>query len=529
MVINHMQLVQCEIDPTNPNVVWVGTGENQNQNNVIYGDGIYKSEDGGKSWKNMGIGNSEHIGGIAIDPKNSMTVYAAAYGSLRNPGGDRGIFKTVNGGKTWENVLKISDYTGCYEVHMDPRYPNILYATAHQRMRNLYTGVYGGPESGIYRTLDYGVTWEKLSKGLPSENVGRIGISISPVNPDLLYAIIEATDDDKGIYKSVDRGASWTKQSSYISSYPFYFQKLYCDTKDVNRVYSDDVLIQVTIDGGKTWKNFGDKFKHADNHAIWMDPNNNEHMIAGCDGGVYETYDQAKNWDFKANIPIAEIYKVTTDNAEPFYNVYIGTQDNNSLGGPSRTISSAGILNQDWLFTNGGDGFETQVDWKDPNIIYAQSQNGGLVRFDKRSGENLFIKPQDFTDTAYRFDWDAALLISKYDNKRLYFGGNKLLRTDDQGSTWREISPDLTRGVPAEMQKLMGQSWSIDQLSRKSSMAQIVTIAESPLDENILFVGSGDGLIHFTTDGGINGINLLFQVYQSMQELIKSSHQILIS
>ena len=326
---------------------------------------------------------------------------------------------------------------------------------------------------------------------------------ISPVNPDVLYAIIEATDDDKGIYKSVDRGASWTKQSSYISSYPFYFQKLYCDTKDVDRVYSDDVWIQVTIDGGKTWKNLGDKFKHADNHAIWIDPNNNEHIIAGCDGGVYETYDQAKNWDFKSNIPIAEVYKVTTDNSEPFYNVYIGTQDNHSLGGPSRTISSAGILNQDWLFTNGGDGFETQVDWKDPNIIYAQSQFGGLVRFDKRSGENLFIKPQDFTDTAYRFDWDAALLISKYDNKRLYFGGNKVLRTDDQGSTWREISPDLTRGVPSEMQKLMGQSWSIDQLARKASMAQIVTIAESPLDENVLIVGSGDGLIHYTTDGGI--------------------------
>ncbi|NWF88484.1 MAG: glycosyl hydrolase [Ignavibacteriaceae bacterium] len=493
-----------EIDPANPNVVWVGTGENKNQNNVIYGDGIYKSEDGGKSWKNMGLGNSEHIGGIAIDPKNSMIVYAAAYGSLRNAGGDRGIFKTTDGGKTWTNVLKINEYTGCYEVHIDPRFSNVLYATAHQRMRNLYTGVYGGPESGIYRTLDGGVTWEKLTNGLPSENVGRIGMSISPVNPDVLYAIVEATESDKGIYKSVDRGASWAKQSSYISSYAFYFQKLYCDVKDVNRVYSDDVFIQVTNDGGKTWKNLGDKFKHVDNHAIWINPKNNEHILAGCDGGVYETYDQGKSWDFKSNIPIAEIYKVTTDNSEPFYNVYIGTQDNNSLGGPSRTISSAGIVNSDWLFTNSGDGFETQVDWKDPNIIYSQSQNGGLVRYDKRSGENLFIKPYDFNDTAYLFDWDAALLISKFDNKRLYFGGNKLFRTDDQGNTWREISPDLTRGVPQEMQKLMNQSWSIDQLARKGSMAQIVTIAESPLNENILFAGSGDGLIHFTTDGGVS-------------------------
>ena len=493
-----------EIDPTNPNVVWVGTGENKNQNNVIYGDGIYKSEDGGKSWKNMGIENSEHIGGIAIDPNNSNIVYVAAMGSLRNAGGDRGIYKTTDSGKTWENVLEISEYTGCYEVHMDPRYSNILYASAHQRMRNLYTGIYGGTESGIYRSLNSGVTWEKMKSGLPSEDVGRIGLAISPVNPDVIYAIIEATKDDKGVYKSVDRGVSWTKQNSYISSYPFYFQKLYCDTKDVNRVYSDDVFIQVTNDGGKTWSNLGDDKKHVDNHAMWIDPDDNNHIIAGCDGGVYETYDKGKNWDFKANIPITEIYKITTDNAEPFYNVYIGTQDNNSLGGPSRTINSSGIMNQDWYFTNAGDGFETQVDWTDPNIIYSQSQVGGLVRFDKKSGENLFIKPQDFADTAYRFDWDAALLISQHDNKRLYFGGNKLLRSDDQGSTWREISPDLTRGVPQEMQKLMGQSWSIDQLVRKGSMAQIVTIAESNLDENILFVGSGDGLIHYTTDGGTN-------------------------
>lgn len=489
-------------DPSNPNIVWVGTGENDNQNNVIFGDGIYKTEDGGKSWENMGLKTSEHIGGIVVNPENPDIVLVAAMGSLRNPGGERGIFRTTDGGKTWENVLHISEYTGCYEIHMDPRYPNILYATAHQRMRNLYTGVYGGPESGIYRSIDGGTTWEKMKGGFPQEDVGRIGISVSPVNPDVIYAIVEATDKDKGIYRSSDRGVSWTKQSSYISSYPFYFQKLYCDVNDVDRVYSNDVFIQVTIDGGKTWKNLGDDKKHVDNHAIWIDPQNNKHLLAGCDGGVYETFDLAKNWDFKQNLSIAEIYKVTTDNSQPFYNVYIGTQDNNSLGGPSRTINSSGITNQDWYFTNAGDGFETQVDWKNPDIIYAQSQNGGLVRFDKKSGENLFIQPQDFTDTAYRFDWDAALLISKHDNKRLYFGGNKLLRSDDQGSTWQEISPDLTRGVPQEMQKLMNQSWSIDQLARKSSMAQIVTIAESPLDENVLFVGSGDGLIHYSSDGG---------------------------
>lgn len=502
---NKSYAIGCvKIDPTNTNVVWVGTGENNNQNNVIFGDGIYKTEDGGKSWSNMGLDSSDQIGGIAIDPNNSDIVYVAAYGSSRNAGGHRGIYKTVDGGKNWTKVLQISQYTGCYQVHMDPRFSNILYAVAHQRMRNLYTGVYGGPESGIYRSLDYGMTWEKLKSGLPSEDVGRIGIAISPVNPDYLFAVIEATDKNKGTYKSTDRGASWTKLNSYNATAPFYYHELYCDPIDIDRVYSDDTFLQVSIDGGKTWKNLGDDKKHVDNHALWINQNNNKHILAGCDGGVYETFDQAKNWDFKSNIPIAEIYKVTTDNDEPFYNVYIGTQDNNSLGGPSRTISSAGIVNSDWLFTNAGDGFETQVDWKDPNIIYSQSQFGGLVRYDKRSGENLYIQPQDFADTAYRFDWDAGFVMSSHDNKRLYFGGNKLLRSDDQGSTWREISPDLTRGVPKEMQKLMNQSWSIDQLARKSSMAQIVTIAESPIDENILLVGSGDGLIHFTTDAGTN-------------------------
>ncbi|MBU2492076.1 MAG: glycosyl hydrolase [Bacteroidetes bacterium] len=498
---NTYAIGSVEMDPNNPNVLWVGTGENSNHNNVAYGDGIYKSEDGGKSWKNMGLKTSEHIGGIAIDPNDPNIIYAAAMGPLRKSGGERGIFKTIDGGKSWENVLKISENTGCYEVHMDPRHSNILYAVAHQRMRKLYTGVSGGPESGIYKTTDYGKTWNKLSGGLPSDNVGRIGMDISPVNPDLLYAVIEAKEG-QGFYRSTDRGASWTKQSDYVSAYKFYFQKIFCDVLNADRVYSMDVFLQVTDDAGKTFNKLGEKNKHVDNHGFWINPNDNNHLISGCDGGVYETYDRGQNWDFKSNIPLTEIYKIAVDYSLPFYNVYLGTQDNNSLMGPSRTISSAGITNQDWTFTLGGDGFQTQVDWKNPNIIYAQSQNGGLVRYDKKSGEQLYIRPYEFTDTAYRFDWDSPLLISKHDNKRLYFGGNKLFRTDDMGSTWIEISQDLTRGVPQNFQKLMGRSWSIDELAAKGSMAYIVSIAESPLDENVLFAGSGDGLIHFTADGG---------------------------
>lgn len=498
---NSYAIGSVRIDPTNPNVIWVGTGESSNHNNSGYGDGIYKSEDAGKSWKNMGLNESEHIGGIAIDPNDPNIVYVAAMGPLRRGGGERGIFKTTDGGSSWEHVLKISEYTGCYQVYIDPRYSNILYAVAQQRMRKLYTGVSGGPESAIYRSTDSGNNWHKLTNGLPTEDIGRTGLAVSPANPDVLYAIIESKEQ-KGVYKSEDRGASWSKQSSYVSSYPFYFQRLYCDPIDINKVYSMDVFLQVSVDGGKTWKNLGEEAKHVDNHCMWINPNNPKHLLVGCDGGLYESFDHGKKWDFKSNLPITEVYKVTPDNAKPFYNVYIGTQDNNSLGGPSRTVSSAGITNQDWYFTVSGDGFETQVDWKDPNIVYSQYQFGGLYRYDKRSGERLYIKPQDFADTAYRFDWDAALLISKHNNKRLYFGGNKLMMTEDMGSTWKEISPDLTRGVPENMMNLMGRSWSKEDLATKGSMAQIVTIAESPIDENLLLTGSGDGLIYFTENKG---------------------------
>ncbi len=489
------------IDPSNTNIVWAGTGENNNQGGVIYGDGIYKSENGGKSWKNMGLQYSEHIGGIVIDRANSNIVYVAAYGSIRNSGGDRGIYKTTDAGKTWRRVLFVSDFTGFFEVHMDPRYSTNLYAVAHQRMRKGYTGVGGGDETAIYRTIDSGATWQKMMTGLPTESVGRIGLAISPANPDVVYALVQAKEKS-GLYKSADRGITWTNQSSYNPAYPFYMQKIIADPVEENRIYSMDLLIQVSIDGGKTFKALGEKFKHVDNHALWIDPSNTLHLISGCDGGVYESWDRGVSWDFKSTIPITEIYKVSTDNALPFYNVYIGTQDNNSLAGPSRTLNSSGITNFDWKFTLGGDGFETQADWKDDNILYVQSQNGGLVRYDKKNGESLFIQPVNVTDSGYRFDWDSPLLISKHNNKRLYFAANKLFRTNDQGSTWDIISPDLTRGVPQKMQKLMNKSWSIDELASKGSLANITSIAESPLDENILYAGTGDGVIQCTKDGG---------------------------
>jgi photosystem II stability/assembly factor-like uncharacterized protein len=495
------------LDPSNPKVVWVGTGENNAHSYVVPGDGVYESEDGGTTWTNKGLKDSQQIGEIVVHAENPDIVWVAAYGPHRTSGGDRGVFKTTDGGETWTNVLHPSDHTGCWELHMDPRDPDVLYTVAHQRQRFLTTIVGGGDETAIYKTTDGGETWTRLEGGLPQMMVGRIGMDISPVNPDVLFAVVEAKPENdtpkRGIYKSTDAGASWSKVSDYVTSYPFYCQKLFCDTENIDRIYAMDIFNQVTIDGGKTWSRLGEDKKHVDNHTLWIDPTDNRHLLSGTDGGVYESFDTAKTWQFKDNLPIAECYKVTADNAKPFYNVYIGTQDNNSLGGPSRTVNSTGIRNSDWYFTLGGDGFETQVDWADPDIVYSQSQFGNVTRYDKASGERLLLRSfEQEGDPAYRFDWDAALIISSHDHTRLYHGSNMVLRSDDRGESWREISPDLTRGVPTSLHRLMGRSWSIDDLVSKSSFAHVVTIAESPLDEQRLYAGSGDGLLHSTRDGG---------------------------
>jgi photosystem II stability/assembly factor-like uncharacterized protein len=493
------------IDPKNTNIVWVGSGENNNQRSVAYGDGIYKSEDGGKSWKNMGLKSSEHIGRIAIDPTNPDIVYVAAYGPLWTSGGERGIYKTTDGGNTWKQVLKVSDYTGCNEVIVDPRYPNIVYAAAHQRQRKVFTYIGGGPESALYRSTDSGASWNKIMNGLPSGELGRIGLNYSPVNPDVLFAIVEGNDG--GVYRSNDRGASWEKQGSY-STTGNYYQKIYCDPKDINKLFVTNTYLGVSRDGGKTFSNLGEKSKHVDNHVIWIDPDNTNHYLVGCDGGLYESFDAAENWLFKPNLPVTQFYKVSTDNTLPFYHVHGGTQDNFSIGGPSRTTSLNGIANSDWYFTSTGDGFETQVDQSDPNIVYAQSQYGGLVRYDKKTGEFFDIKPiERENDQAFRWNWDAPLLISKYSNQRLYFAANVLFRTNDRGNSWNVISPDLSRNIDRNKLMVMDKVWSMDAVAKNTSTdvyGNITTIAENPFDENILYVGTDDGLIQITSDGGKN-------------------------
>jgi len=495
------------MDPTNANVVWVGSGENNNQRSVAYGDGVYKSEDGGKTWKNKGLKTSEHIANIVVDPGNPNTVYLAAYGPVWSDGGERGVYKSTDGGDTWTCVKSVSAYTGCNNLVMDPRDSKVLYAAFHQRQRKVFTYIGGGPESALFKSTDGGGTWKKLEGGLPGGDVGRIGIDVSPANPDYVYAVVEAGDKKGGVYRSTDRGASWTKMSDAFTS-GNYYQELTCDPKDPDRIFITDAFYKYSTDGGKTVVNLSEINKHIDNHCVWIDPANTDHLRVGCDGGVYETWDFAKSWEFKHNLPVTQFYKVSTDNGFPFYHIHGGTQDNLSLGGPSRTTSANGIPNSDWYVTSTGDGFETQVDQTNPDIIYAQSQYGGLVRFDRKSGEMLPIQPQPGeNEAAYRWNWDAPLTISTHSPTRLYFGANKVFRTDDRGSSWRTISPDLSRGVDRNKFEIMGKVWSVDAVAKNGSTdiyGQTTSIAESPLDANVLWVGTDDGLLWLSRDGGEN-------------------------
>jgi len=490
------------IDPKNTNIVWVGSGENNNQRSVPFGDGLYKSEDGGKSWKNVGLQASEHIGMIAIDPNNSDRVFVAAYGPLWSSGGDRGIYLTEDGGATWEKVLHVSEHTGFNEIHFDPNNPKVLYAAAHQRRRHVWTYVSGGPESGIYKSVDGGKTWKELKKGLPGEK-GRIALGLSKHNPDLVYAMVEG----HGFYRSDDRGASFRKLDAYNTSGNYYVE-LVVHPQDANTVYSMDTYMHVSRDGGKSWSRMPEANKHVDNHCLWINPLDPSNMIAGCDGGLYETWDGAANWHFKPNLPVTQFYRVAVDNAEPFYNVYGGTQDNFSLGGPSQTINSRGIVNSDWFVTNTGDGFESQVDPKDPNIVYAQAQYGWLVRYDKASGESVGIKPSPSkNEKAYRWNWDAPLLISPHNHKRLYFAANKVFRSDDRGNNWKVISPDLSQQINRHDLKVMGKVQSVDAIAYDKSTSiygNIVALDESPLKEGLLYIGTDDGLIQVSEDGGAN-------------------------
>ncbi len=502
---NSYSIGAIALDPKNTATIWVGTGELNSQRSAGYGDGVYRSDDGGRSWKNMGLKSSEHIGRIVIDPRDSNIVFVAAQGPLWSPGGERGLYKTTDGGKTWKAVITVSENTGVTDVAVDPANPDTMYAASWQRRRHFYTLINGGPESALYKSTDGGNTWTKLRSGLPPGDLGRIGVAVSPVDSNVVYATVEASGESSGIFRSKDRGTTWEKMSSNIAQ-AMYYAQIVPDPKEVDRVYIPNVVFQVSDDGGRTQHPLGEKLKHVDNHAIWIDPKNTDYYLVGCDGGIYESFDRGANWNFKANLPVAQFYDVAVDNNAPFYNVYGGTQDNNSLGGPSRTRNTAGIINADWFVTNGGDGFRSQVDQEDSNTIYAESQNGGLVRFDKRTGETVDIQPIEGRDVeSQRYNWDSPFIVSPHLHTRLYFAGHKLYQTDNRGDDWKVISPDLTKHLDRNALPVMGKIWGPDAIGKNQSTAlygNASAVSESPLKQGLIYVGTDDGLIQVTENDG---------------------------
>ena len=495
-----------EIDPTNPQVVWVGSGENNAQRSVGFGDGVYKSIDGGVTWVNKGLADSGHISQIWIDPEDSSTVLVAAQGPLWSAGGDRGLYKTTDGGETWTAILSIDEDTGINEFVVDPRNSDRIVASSYQRRRHVWTLINGGPGSGIHRSEDGGATWTEITAGLPEDDMGRIGLARVPSDPDRIYAIVEANDEDRGIYHSSDFGLRWEKRSSHITTSPQYYNELVVDPVNPERVYSLDTFTHISEDGGRSWTPLGVEHRHVDDHALWIDPDNTAHLIIGGDGGIYESFDDGANWRHIGNLPIAQFYRIQPDYAEPFYNVCGGTQDNNSLCAPSRTTLRHGITNADWNLILFGDGYEPQFDPDDPNIIYTQYQYGGLARYDKTSGERVFIVPHPGSgEEDFKWNWNTPLIVSPHDSKRLYYAAEKLFRSDDRGDSWRAVSPDLTRELDRNALEVMGRVWSVDAIAKNDSTSiygAAIALSESELAEGLIYVGTDDGVMNVTEDGG---------------------------
>ena len=495
------------LDPQNPKTLWLGTGENQSQRSVSWGDGVYKSTDGGKSWKNMGLQKSEHIGKILLHPQNPDVVYVAAQGPLWAAGGDRGVYKSYNGGKSWEQVLAISEHTGVSDLCFDPTNPNIMYAASYQRRRHAGILVAGGEESRIYKSIDGGENWNMLTRGLPTGELGRIALAVSPQKPEVVYSLIAGSEPHQsGFYRSEDYGESWEKQNEYIVVDPQYYGEIFADPHQFDKVYAVDVIIHYTENGGRSFERLNSRFKHVDNHDIVFDPQDPNYLMVGCDGGIYESWDKGNSWTYHDNLPIMQFYRVGLDNEAPFYNVYGGTQDNSTLYGPSRTASRHGITNADWELALGGDGFQARIDPEDPHIVYCQSQYAGIVRYNRKTGQRLDIQPQPHpSEDPLRWHWDSPLLISSHNPKRLYFAAQKLFRSDDRGDSWTAISGDLSRGEDRNQRRVMGKIWSPEAVWKNvftSPYGTIVSLAESPLREGLLVVGTDDGLIQVTEDDG---------------------------
>ena len=496
------------LDERNPNTIWVGTGENVGGRHVAYGDGIYRSDDGGKSWSNMGLKESEHISRIIVHPDDSDVVWVAAQGPLWDMGGERGLYLTTDGGQTWTRTLGDNEWVGVTDVVIDPRDPQVLYAATWQRHRNVAAYMGGGPGSGLHKSTDGGNSWTGLTRGIPKSNLGKIGLAISPQNPDRIYAAIELDRTSGGVFMSSDRGVSWSKMSDAVSGAtgPHYYQELYTSPHVEGRLYLMDVRVQVSDDHGRTFTRMSERDKHSDNHAIAFRMDDPDYILMGTDGGLFETFDGTESWRFIGNLPVTQYYKVAVDDALPFYRVFGGTQDNGSHGGPSRTDNRHGIRNADWFKTLGADGHQSATEPGNPNIIYAEAQQGRMHRVDLVTGEQVLIQPQAGPgEKLERYNWDAPIVVSPHAPTTIYFGSYRVWKSTNRGDSWTAISPDLTRDQERFELPIMGRIQSYDNAWDFGAMSvynTITSLAESPLVPGLLYAGTDDGIIQISEDDG---------------------------
>ena len=501
------------IAPSDPQILYAGTGEPNNRQSSSWGNGVYKTLDGGKSWQHVGLTETHHIGRVLVHPGRPELVYVAALGRLWGPNKERGLYKTTDGGRTWSNTKFVDEDTGFVDVAMDPESPDTLYAASYQRRRAPFGFSGGGPGSGLWKTTDGGASWTKLTKGLPEGEIGRIGLAVYLREPKIVYALVEHAKEG-GIYRSEDRGESFVKMSS-TNPRPSYYSKLRIDPNNDQRVWVMGAPMYTSEDGGKTFKtDVVDKI-HGDYHAMWIDPGDSDHMIVGSDGGIHLSYDRGRSWDFVNTVPLAQLYEVAADNQRP-YHVYGGLQDNGSWSAPSRTLYRQGIANDEWVRVGGGDGFYTVPDPTDPDVVYVESQDGNVQRLHRSSGQRRIIRPEPPAGEKYRFNWNSPILVSPHDTKTIYYGGNRLFGSRDRGDSWTLASPDLTTSdnVKRDATPIFGKPAN-ELLSRNDGVVHfgtITTIAESPLRAGVLWAGTDDGNLQVSRDGGATWTNVAARV-----------------